>query len=170
MAYSHWHLLQLDKSLKKFGFPVGPLCTRWFESVCLEAFSHSQPCRTRGHEALHEAGKGKSCSLLRTRLTDGALDRRGGDCAANEREVHQRGDLLPPGSPPLPAVKALKPFQDGVIRNAQDGDIAAIFGIGFPPFTGGPVNTRMPHARADRQQFRYIDRIGVSKYVDELNK
>ena len=47
-------------------------------------------------------------------------------------------------------------LQDGVIKSAQDGDVASIFGIGFPPFTGGP--------------FRYIDSIGTSKYVDQLNR
>ncbi|EKX32693.1 hypothetical protein GUITHDRAFT_121133 [Guillardia theta CCMP2712] len=57
---------------------------------------------------------------------------------------------------PLPA-NLVKLYQDGVIRSAQDGDVAAIFGVGFPPFTGGP-------------KFRYVDRIGVSKYVDELNR
>eukprot|EP00961_Rhodomonas_salina_P235535 3183682-Rhodomonas_salina.3 len=47
-------------------------------------------------------------------------------------------------------------LQDGVIRNAVDGDMASIFGVGFPPFTGGP--------------FRYMDRVGIQKYVDNLNR
>ena len=47
-------------------------------------------------------------------------------------------------------------LQDEVIRSASDGDVAAIFGIGFPPFTGGP--------------FRYVDSVGSAKYVDQLNR
>jgi 3-hydroxyacyl-CoA dehydrogenase / enoyl-CoA hydratase / 3-hydroxybutyryl-CoA epimerase len=43
-----------------------------------------------------------------------------------------------------------------VIRSARDGDIGAIFGIGFPPFLGGP--------------FRYMDTIGIQTLVDRLSE
>ena len=42
----------------------------------------------------------------------------------------------------------------GVIASARDGDIGAIFGIGFPPFLGGP--------------FRYMDRVGIAHLVGRL--
>lgn len=44
---------------------------------------------------------------------------------------------------------------EGIITDPMHGDIGAIFGLGFLPFTGGP--------------FRYIDRMGVSAFVDRLN-
>ncbi|MBC3766727.1 fatty acid oxidation complex subunit alpha FadJ [Neptunicella marina] len=45
-------------------------------------------------------------------------------------------------------------LDEGVIRNARDGDIGTIFGIGFPPFLGGP--------------FRYMDALGIDHVVKRL--
>ncbi|MGJ8678863.1 fatty acid oxidation complex subunit alpha FadJ [Paraglaciecola sp.] len=45
-------------------------------------------------------------------------------------------------------------LDEGVIRNARDGDIGAIFGIGFPPFLGGP--------------FRYMHTLGIAHVIDRL--
>ena len=42
-------------------------------------------------------------------------------------------------------------FAEGVVPNPQSADLGAIFGLGFPPYTGGPLS--------------YIDTIGVDAYV-----
>ena len=43
---------------------------------------------------------------------------------------------------------------EGVIRSARDGDIGAIFGIGFPAFRGGPL--------------RMIDDLGAARVIETL--
>jgi 3-hydroxyacyl-CoA dehydrogenase/enoyl-CoA hydratase/3-hydroxybutyryl-CoA epimerase len=51
--------------------------------------------------------------------------------------------------------EAARCLDEGIIRNARDGDIGAIFGIGFPPFLGGP--------------FHYTDTLGAEVIVNKLN-
>ena len=50
--------------------------------------------------------------------------------------------------------EAARCHDEGVIRSLRDGDIGAVFGIGFPPFRGGP--------------FRYIDERDVRHVVSRL--
>ena len=51
------------------------------------------------------------------------------------------------------ALEAARCLEEGVISEPEDGDIGSVFGIGFPPYTGGP--------------FSYIDTIGIARFVAE---
>ncbi len=72
----------------------------------------------------------------------------------------------PSARPDMPAVQiqqrtvlamlneAARCLSDGIIHAPRDGDVGAVFGIGFPPFRGGP--------------FRYMDSLGIKIVVQRL--
>lgn len=47
-------------------------------------------------------------------------------------------------------------FAEGVIRSPRDGDVASIYGFGYPPFLGGPLRT--------------IDDLGAANVVQTLER
>jgi 3-hydroxyacyl-CoA dehydrogenase/enoyl-CoA hydratase/3-hydroxybutyryl-CoA epimerase len=52
--------------------------------------------------------------------------------------------------------ESVRALEEGVIRQPRDGDIGAIFGIGYPPFRGGP--------------FRTLDAMGAAAAVTALER
>ena len=73
-----------------------------------------------------------------------------------ERSSHEDAETLQKRLTYRMINEALYSFQEGIVSHPRDGDIGAVFGLGFPPIFGGP--------------FRYIDTYGAHKFLDELKK
>ncbi len=52
--------------------------------------------------------------------------------------------------------EAIRCLGEGILRSARDGDVGAVFGLGFPPFRGGP--------------FRYADALGTKVLLEKVEK
>jgi 3-hydroxyacyl-CoA dehydrogenase/enoyl-CoA hydratase/3-hydroxybutyryl-CoA epimerase len=50
--------------------------------------------------------------------------------------------------------EAIRCLGEGVLRSARDGDVGAIWGLGFPPYTGGP--------------FAYADSLGLRPLLERM--
>ena len=148
----------VDAAMKRFGFPVGPI-------ALLDEVGLDVGAKVAGvlHKAFGE--RMKPPEAMATVIENGRLGRKGGRGFYAYDGGKKRVDesvyaLLPRGLPRTAFVQreiqerlifaflneAARCLQDGILRSARDGDAGAIFGLGFPPFLGGP--------------FRYLDHLG----------
>jgi 3-hydroxyacyl-CoA dehydrogenase/enoyl-CoA hydratase/3-hydroxybutyryl-CoA epimerase len=158
----------IDRALLDFGFPVGPIAL--MDEVGLDVGEKV------GHVLLDAFGERltPSASLARV-VSAGRTGRKGGkgfyryDARGKKSGVDETVyELLPtgPNRAEVPASEiqqrcvlamvneAVRCLEEGILRSARDGDVGAVFGLGFPPFRGGP--------------FRYIDTIGAGNVVRQL--
>jgi 3-hydroxyacyl-CoA dehydrogenase / enoyl-CoA hydratase / 3-hydroxybutyryl-CoA epimerase len=162
----------LDKALVDFGFPVGPITL--LDEVGIDVGTKIIPV------LVNELGpRFAAPAAFDALLKDGRKGRKNGrgfylyPSEGQQRQRGKRADSevysllgVTPKAHLEPALiaqrcvmmmlnEAARCLDEGVIRSARDGDIGAVFGIGFPPFLGGP--------------FRYIDRLGAEKVVKTLH-
>lgn len=158
----------IDKALVKWGFPVGPITL--LDEVGVDVASKVGPFLL---DAFGE--RMRAPGTTETLIRDGRLGRKA-------KKGFYRYDKDYKGDRPVDAAvydvigvhpgtkideadiaercvlmmvnEAVRCLDEGILRSARDGDIGAIFGLGFAPFRGGP--------------FRYADTIGVARLVDRL--
>lgn len=164
-------IASLDKALVDFGFPVGPIML--LDEVGIDVGTKIIPILTA------ELGpRFAAPAAFDAVLKDGRKGRKNGrgfylyPANGSKRQRRKREDgsiyallgiaakahiphaVIAQRCVMLMLNEAARCLDEGVIRSARDGDIGAVFGIGFPPFLGGP--------------FRYMDQLGAEKVVKTL--
>jgi 3-hydroxyacyl-CoA dehydrogenase/enoyl-CoA hydratase/3-hydroxybutyryl-CoA epimerase len=157
----------VDGALKRFGFPVGPLAL--LDEVGIDV--GAKVAKVLSHafgDRLAPPG-----SMARV-LDDGRLGRKNQrgfyTYGRGEKKVDASIYALLPGRERRPFEEreiqerlvfaflneAVLCLEEGILRSPRDGDVGAIFGLGFPPFLGGP--------------FRYLDHLGARFAVQVLER
>lgn len=157
----------VDSALVKFGFPVGPM--KLMDEVGIDVAAKVAPImadelgdRFRAPDAfgklLDDERKGKKNKkgfyAYSGKKPGKAVDESVYSLLGISPSAKLGGEEIAQRTVLLMLNEAAYCLDEGIIRSARDGDIGAIFGIGFPPFRGGP--------------FRYMDAVGVTEIVRRL--
>lgn len=158
----------IDGALKDFGFPVGPVALldevgidvadkvggilhdafgeRMQPPPGLERLKRDDRLGRKNSRGFYWYGNGANSQKG---VDDSVYDVLGIKPGANmdAREITERCVLQMLN-------EAARCLGDGVLRSTRDGDIGAVFGLGFPPFRGGP--------------FRFMDALGTDHVAERL--
>jgi len=159
---------ELDAAMVRFGFPVGPITL--LDEVGLDVAEKSS-------HVLHEAFGDRLAPMdgIKRLVESGRLGRKNGRGFYRYERGKRRGPdpqvaaMLATTAAADVASKdiedrmvyamlneAARALDERVVRSARDGDIGAVFGIGYPAFRGGPLC--------------YMDALGMTRVVERLQE
>jgi len=161
----------IDAALVEFGFPVGPM--QLLDEVGIDVGSKVAHIMSDAFGERMKPPEG-----FDEIVQDGRLGRKAKKGFYLYEDAKEKGpkkvdatlyDLLPGGrkrsSPPRDEIaercvlqmvnEAAHCLGERILRSPRDGDVGAIFGLGWPPFRGGP--------------FRYADSLGAEQIVQRLS-
>ncbi|KAG6602937.1 fatty acid oxidation complex, alpha subunit, mitochondrial [Phytophthora cinnamomi] len=164
---------KLDKLMTKWGLPVGPITLA--DEVGLDVAYHVNQTLSKALGVRMEGGDAK---LFEEMIGQGFLGKKSGKGffvqppkgkkgkktinadAMNLVKKFQKTDLKLSDDNTVNRLisrfvnEAVLCVQDDIIASPTEGDIGAVFGIGFPPFIGGPI--------------RYVDKVGSTKFTEMM--
>ena len=158
----------IDKAMTAFGFPVGPVTL--FDEVGIDVATKIGKVMLR-----HFGDRMELPPATDKMIADGRRGRKSKKGFYTYGKGKKRVDetvyrLIPGGEDRRPVARkdvqdrlvfaflneAVLCLQDGILRSPRDGDVGAIFGLGYPPFLGGP--------------FRHLDGLGAGAAVATLER
>lgn len=156
----------IDKTMTRWGFPVGPIAL--LDEVGLDVAVKASGVM---HAAFGErmtpgpgVGKMLAAGRLGRKSGSGFYLYHDGHKTDPDPEAYKLLEVTPLASVDAATIErrlvyimlneAALAAAEGVVRSPRDGDIGAIFGIGYPPFRGGPL--------------RMIDTLGAARVVQTL--
>ena len=163
----------LDGALERFGLPMGPLAL--LDEVGLDVaakvgrvLARAFPDRMRPHALLHrlemtgrlgkKSGRGFYVHDGGRREVDDGLREELGLMpvgGAGEEPVFDEEYLIARCLYPM-VNEAARALDDGIVESPDDGDLALVMGIGWPPFRGGLL--------------RWADGVGLARIVGRLDE
>ncbi len=165
------HPLFIDKTMKQFGFPVGPVSL--IDEVGIDVGAHVTSGKLGEFFEKRGAEKDNVLERMLEKGFRGRKNRKGFLLYDEKTGKKIRGKINPAIAEFFPEQKsdigkeeiinrmsmmmineAVMCLEEGILEKPLDGDIGAVFGLGFPPFRGGP--------------FRYIDYEGAGKVLSIL--
>ncbi|KAL4167276.1 hypothetical protein KRP22_012762 [Phytophthora ramorum] len=166
---------KLDKLMTTWGLPVGPITLA--DEVGLDVAFHVNQTLSKALGVRMDGGDAK---LFEEMIGQGFLGKKSGKGffvqppkgkkgkktinadAMNLVKKFQKEDLKLSDEDTVNRLisrfvnEAVLCVQDDIIESPSEGDIGAVFGIGFPPFIGGP--------------FRYVDLVGSTKFTEMMQR
>ena len=159
----------VDRSLNKKGFPVGPISL--LDEVGLDIAAH---VTESSQKTVGDRPGFVVCEAVIKMNADGRKGRKNNNGFFNYNEKGKKQGVDPTaynyfegnGKQTLDTEEiqdravllmineAVLCLEEGIINSASDGDLGAVFGIGFLPFTGGP--------------FRAVDTWGIQNVVNKM--
>jgi 3-hydroxyacyl-CoA dehydrogenase/enoyl-CoA hydratase/3-hydroxybutyryl-CoA epimerase len=158
----------IDGAMRRWGWPVGPITL--LDEVGIDIAAHVGPImveafgeRMRPPPTMEKlvADNRKGRKNERGFYLYGAAAKKKGKGKHVDTSVYRVLGIDPKRTVPAEEIQmrcslqfvneAIRCLGDGVLRSPRDGDIGAIFGLGFPPFRGGP--------------FRYVDSVGAAEVL-----